>query len=141
MFAFKFNGPGLGYELALSLFSSDLVWLKGPYPPGAISERAHYENDLHQKIPDGKKAISDGGFGKAGDTKLSTSNPHDERDLRKFKGRAKARQEAFHSRLKRFESISCGTFRHGMDCHRICFEAICVICQYEMELVSPMFDV
>jgi len=142
LFAHKFNGPGLGYELALSLFEDKLVWLKGPYRPGEFNDRSMFESELRGKIPAGKKVVADGGYRKkGGDPKVSTTNAHDSRELRKFKARAKSRQENFHSRIKRFEAVNCGVFNHGIDEHQICFEAICVICQYEMDLGFPMFTV
>jgi len=138
-FSHKFHGPGLGCELALSLFVDELVWLRGPAPAGD-SDMKTCKSDLKGRIPKGKKAIVDGGHKDSRDLELSRTNTHDEHELRKLKSRAKARQEHFHSRVKRFKSVS-GDFRHGIDRHRICFEAICVICQHEMELTSPLFDV
>ena len=139
-YSHKFHGPGVGYQLALSLFTSDLVYLKGPDPAGQ-SDMQEYQAELKDLMPDGKKIVVDGGYNDKADKKLSRSNANDDRQLRKFKARAKARQESFHSRVKRFESVATTPFRHGMDRHKTCFEAICVICQYEMELVSPLFDI
>lgn len=138
MYSHKFNGPGVGYQLALSLFTSDLVYLKGPSPAGE-PDVTEYQAELKAMIPDGKKVIVDGGYKDKDDNKLSNTNAHDPRPLRKFKARAKSRQEQFHARIKRFESVTA-SFRHGMNRHKTCFESICVICQYEMELVSPLFD-
>jgi hypothetical protein len=48
--------------------------------------------------------------------------------------------ETFNSRLKNFHCLD-DRFRHGIDKHKICFEAICVIVQYQLENGSPLFDV
>lgn len=137
LFSHKYNGPALFYELALSLFTSDLVHMKGPEQK---DDRGIYRSELQAKIPEGKKAIADGGYRDKKDPKISTPNVHDPPELRKFKGRAKARQETFNSRIKRFDCLK-NDFRHKRERHKVCFEAICVICQYEMELGSPLFDV
>jgi len=138
-FAHKFNGPGLGYELALHLFESRLVWLK-QNPNTSENDRLVYTQELEQKIPVGRVAIADGGYRKKGDRKLATPNPHDPPELRTFKARARMRQEHFHSRIKRYKSLDM-PFRHGRDRHEQIFEAVCVILCFEMELVSPLFDV
>ena len=138
-YSHKSNSAGLSYELALDLFESKLVWLKGPLPAGR-PDLGIYQSALRQMIPAGKKAITDGGYNDKKDPKLSQPNSHDTEALRTFKARARMRQEAFHSRLKRFHCIT-DNFRHGIERHGVCFVAVSVICAYEMELVSPMWSV
>jgi len=148
-YSHKSNSAGLNYELALSLTEPKLVWLKGPLPAGANPDLGVYQNKhpqlgeageaLKNKIPTGKKAITDGGYSDRKDPKLSQPNSHDTEELRTFKARARMRQEAFHSRLKRFHCLT-DVFRHGIDRHGVCFEAVAVICAYEMELVSPIWS-
>ena len=99
-----------------------------------------YKSDLKAKIPAGKKIVVDSGYRDKADPKLAPPNSHDSEELRTFKARAKMRQESFNKRMKRFKCLD-GKFRHGRDRHQSCFEAIAVTCQYEMELVSPPFDV
>jgi hypothetical protein len=55
---------------------------------------------------------------KGGDPKLVRPNSHDSEALQKFKSRARARQESFHVRIKRFACLS-GAFRHSIDRHKI----------------------
>jgi hypothetical protein len=62
----------------------------------------------------------------------------DER-VAKFKSRARARHESFNGRLKFFDILQ-NTFRHGEARHKIAFEAVCVIVQYQMDNGSPLFD-
>ena len=83
-FSHKFSGPGIGYELALALFSSDLVWLNGPNLP-SVNDLAVYQDKLKNEIPDGKKAVVDGGYGDKKDAKLSHTSAHEPKELRKFK--------------------------------------------------------
>ena len=54
--------------------------------------------------------------------------------------RARARHETFNGRIKNFGCLD-DRFRHGMEKHKICFEAVCVIVQYQLENGSPLFDI
>lgn len=139
LFSHKFNGPALAYELALSLYESKLVWLKGPLPAGSNNDRKIFKSELRQKIPDGKKVVTDGGYRNRKDPVISAPNSHDAPELRTFKARARMRQENFNNRIKRFACLK-NNFRHGRDEHGLCFVAVAVICAYEMELVWPIWE-
>ena len=66
-------------------------------------------------------------------------NLFDPRDMAEFKQRVLARHESFNQRLKSFRCLTT-KFRHGIDDHKVAFEAVCVITIYEMENGSPLFD-
>jgi hypothetical protein len=93
-------------------------------------------------MPPGKLAIADRGYISAGrdeQAMLSTPNDLDDERVAKFKSRARARHESFNGRLKFFDILQ-NTFRHGEARHKIAFEAVCVIVQYQMDNGSPLFD-
>jgi len=138
-FSHKFKGPGVAYEFALSIYDSQLVWMRGPYK-ASVSDKAIYNRELKAMIPDGCLVVADGGYQDKKDPALATPNPRDPPELLTFKARARMRQEAFHSRLKRFECLKT-KFRHSAQHHKACCEAVCVIIQYEIELGAPLFDV
>jgi phage terminase large subunit GpA-like protein len=71
---------------------------------------------------------------------LAMPNSSNPKALRSFKSCARVQQESFNSHLKTFEIIN-GRFRHGIEKHKVVFEAVCVILQYQLELTSPLFDV
>jgi hypothetical protein len=50
------------------------------------------------------------------------------------------KHEKFNSMTKRLGCLS-GRFRHGVEHYVTCSEAICVICQYQLEDDMPLFDV
>ena len=137
-YSHKFKQAGLTYELALSVYLNRLVWMRGP---GKASKHdiTVFREKLLKKIPPGKRVIGDNGY-RGEKEKVSTPNRHDSPELRKFKSRARSRQEAFNSRIKSFGCLS-ETFRHGVKKHRRCFEAVCVIAQHQLEFGSPLFDV
>lgn len=140
LFTYKHTGPGLSYELALNLWKSELVWVNAN-DRTKDNDRANSVKHLRAMIPEGKKAVTDRGYrGRGGDPKVAAPNTWDPPELRTFKARGRMRQEAFHSRIKRFNCLT-DSFRHSRSKHALCFETVCVLLQYEMELVSPLFDV
>jgi len=138
-FAHKYKGPGLGYELALHLYEPKLVWLRKNNKTKDSDIKA-YRQELKKKIPAGKFVVADGGYADKNDLQMASPNAYDPPELKTFKARARMRQEHFHSRIKAFNCLT-SAFRHGEDRHASCFEAICVVLCFEMELVSPLFDV
>ena len=110
----------------------------------SISCRSERHLYLQEQRPEGqnssgKRVIADGGYPGQQEI-ISGPNPMDPKPLRKFKSRARMRHESFNSRLKRFRCLDV-RFRHGVSRHKVVFEAICVICQYQLENGHPLFDV
>lgn len=139
LFSHKFHGPGLAYELALDLWSNQLVWVIGPFKAGS-SDKQIFKLELKKKIPAGKKLVTDGGYASKTMPECATPNANDPEPLRVFKARAKMRQESFHSRVKKFDCLN-EPFRHSAARHKTCFMAACVIAQYDIELCTPLLDV
>jgi DDE superfamily endonuclease len=139
-YSHKFHEAALNYELAVSVTESRLLWVNGPFP-AAVGDLTVFRRDLKAKVPPGGKLIGDKGY-RGEDVRhiISTPRSSDPRELRKFKSRARSRHERFNGMVKSFDCIA-ERFRHGIHCHKIVFEAVCVICQYQVELVSPLFDV
>mmetsp|Transcript_49 Transcript_49/g.73 ORF Transcript_49/g.73 Transcript_49/m.73 type:complete len:339 (+) Transcript_49:84-1100(+) len=138
-FSFKYHRAGWCYELALSLADSKLVWMNGPFPAGMSDQKIFKEEGLQEKLVAlGKKAIADSGYS---GPQISTRNEaYDSDSVRIFKSRALLRQEKFNGRMKTYESLS-SRFRHEEDKFKSVFEAIAVLCVYEMENGMPMYDI
>lgn len=94
---------------------------------------------LLDSIPDGRKVIGDKGYRGEPD-KISTPNLHDSLIVHEYKGRARARQETFFKRIKDFQIIQ-QRFRSDIAKHKIAFEAVCVLVQYDIENGHPLFAV
>jgi hypothetical protein len=60
--------------------------------------------------------------------------------VKNFKSRALLRHETFNGYMKKFDALS-GRFRHSVERFENCFEAVCVVCQYQIEIESPLFDI
>lgn len=91
------------------------------------------QHTLKNKIPVGKKAITDGSYPDKKDPKLMQPNSHDPEQLCTVKASARMCQEAFHSHLKQFHCLT-DIFRQGQELYGTCFVA--VIWANEMEMWS-----
>ncbi|KAG7352705.1 hypothetical protein IV203_008753 [Nitzschia inconspicua] len=141
-FSHKYNHAGLCYELGISIGSNRLVWMNGPFPAGKSDLKIFKEDGLKAMLIAKKKmCIADGGY--AGSDHIhhcSTPNIHDSRPVRRFKARALKRHEKFNGLIKNFHSVDC-RFRHFIGKFKSVFEAICVICQYQIETDKPLYHV
>jgi hypothetical protein len=132
------------YEVAVSVFKPKICWISGPWKGGKPDKEIMKESGLLDKIPEGKLVIADGGYSikdQQSRKKLSLPQTTDSKELQNFKSRARLRQETVNSRLHNFGCLSTLAFRHGYDYHKDAFEAVCVICQYQMDNGSEPFAV
>ena len=125
------GSAGVNYEIALLLHKPILAWVKGPLPPGKFPDISVFRMELKGKLPAGKRIVGDDGY-KGEPEYISTRNDLDPPELIVFKERVMARHETFNQRLKTFECLTT-PFRHGVDNHKVAFEAVCAITMYEIE--------
>jgi hypothetical protein len=138
-YSFKYNKPGLAYEIGIAIFHNKVVWINGPFQAGNNDLMIFRKPDgLKSKLPAGKMAIADRIY--TPDEQCSTRNALDSQIVARFKNRAQARQESFNSRIKTFNILS-HRFRHGHKKHYIAFEAVVVLAQYDMDNGNPLFAV
>jgi len=139
-YSHKYGKAGVDYELAISISTNQLVWINGPFPAGTSDLKVFKKpGGLRELLTSiGKRGIADGGY-PGYPRLLSTPNSLDSKEVKKFKSRALKRHETFNGMTKRFNCLS-GRFRHSVDRFGTCFEAICVICQYQIEK-DPLYDV
>jgi hypothetical protein len=140
-YSHKFKRSALNYEVGVSVYDNALVWLSGPTKASQHDITIFRSPDgLKEIIPDGRRVIGDRGYASRREAAvLSTPNSSDPTEVRKFKSRARARHESFNGKIKNFRVLS-ECFRHNLEDHKTVFEAICVICQYQLENGSPLFD-
>lgn len=135
----KFKSAGVTYEIGIAVYHNKVVWINGPHK-AAVHDKEIYESKLRKKMPAGKKAIADRGYrGEEGRRTLCIRNTHDSPAMKDFKRRVRARHENFNARLRVFNILE-HRFRHGVERHQTVFEAVCVICQYDMENGHPLLD-
>ena len=136
-YSHKFEQSGLNYELGMSVFENKLVWMNGPFKASRHDITIYRKAGLQNMIPEGYRVVADRGY--VGEpTQICTPNSHDPAELRKFKSRARAGHETFNAHIKNFRCPE-ERFRHGVNNHKTVFEALCIICQYQLENGSPLF--
>ena len=141
-FSHKKNRAGWCYEVGISLFTSNLVWMNGPHKAGANDKTIFgFPGGLKELLAqEGVKAIGDK-FYNGHQNEVCTFNAQDSDEVKKFKSRALKRHESFNALLKQYAVLD-GRFRHrGPEKFATCFEAVAVICQYRLELECPLYDV
>jgi hypothetical protein len=128
------------YELGIGLFKNQLVWMNGPFKAGESDNGTLKKRGLKAKLEAaGKRGIDDSGYPGHPEL-LSTPNNHDFKAVKKFKSRALKWHEKFNGMTKNFDCLS-GCFFHSVEQFSQCFEVICVICQYQLEMGDPLYDV
>ena len=138
----KFKHAALKYELAISVWDGNLVWINGPHR-GGKHDLTIFREGLKHMLVDGKMAIADRGYNSSKPDeirKLATPNRADSKALAGFKARARSRHETFNERIKNFAILS-QTFRHDPLLHKAAFEAACVMVQYQIENGAPLFSI
>ena len=131
-FSFKFKGPGLKYEIGLSITTGRIVWVNGGIPC-KTHDLTLARSRLVKKLFRGEKIIADSGYR---DDRyfvhpLSVLHNPD------FYKNVRARHENINFRIKTFKVIG-STFRHPLHKHVKCFFAVANIVQLKIDNGNPM---
>ena len=139
----KYRKAALKYEIAVHLNKSQIVWINGPFP-GAVHDKVIYCSGLKDKIPPGKKILSDSVYSSAAHpddhAKLALKDPLDDKQTAKYKARGTSRHETLNGRLRFFKSLS-NTYRHKKENHRFILYSVAVIVQTEMNMGHELFAI
>lgn len=131
-YSHKFNGPGLRYEVAVSISSGLMCWVNGPYPAGLYPDIKIFNEQLKEKLGENEKVLADGGY-RGPKCRYSYSNQNE-----LLSGAIRARHEKVNRRMKQFRILST-TFRHEKYLHVYCFHAIANLTQLMLRH-EPMFS-
>ena len=139
-YSHKHHSSGLNYEIAISVWENKVVWTNGPFAAGNNDIKI-FNQALRGKMEslNGKLGVADLGY-RGGKHVLAIPNSHDSEDVREFKSRVLSRHETFNGKVKNYDCLS-GRFRHDLKKHKLCFDSVVLIGQYQMDHGSPLFDV
>jgi hypothetical protein len=136
-FSHKFHGPGVKYEVGICIITGWIVWFNGPFPAGNPDlriSRLGICNYLEKK----EMILADGGY-RDGSTHHDT--PTGLHNLgQRMRSLCRARHETINGRLKSFKILST-KFRHKLDKHQSCFQAILNITQIHIMVYDCNFQV
>jgi len=125
-YSHKFKGPGLRYEVALCTQNGWICWIKGPFAPGPWTDINFFRGWLKNRLQAGERCEADLGY--RGD--FAINDPREYRTVEecKMKENIGARHETVNRRFKQFNCLR--NFRHRIDLHGYCFDAVAVITQF-----------
>ena len=139
----KFDGPGLRYEVGVSILSGDIVWVNGPYLPGKCNDHTIFKDyGLLEHLEDGERVETDDGyifldpeFTKA---RSGIFHPEVNKDVR---NRVRARHETINRRMKVFNCLAQKFHHSDLGKHQDCFRAVAAIVQYALEHGEQIWQV
>ena len=133
-YSYKHGCAGHNVQIVLSIWDQQVYDVT--ISRGGLNDAGNVlKSGLLEKIPEGCRAIVDGGY-PGYLAKFSGYNQFDPEFLKKFKGRTKSRQETFNARLKIFDVLS-DKFDHDKEKFPMCMTAVAVLVQYTIEDTDP----
>jgi len=136
----KFDGPGLRYEVALCIQTGWIVWINGPFAPGPWPDISIFRDGLKKLLFLGERVEADNGS--RGDFAVDAPEERCPNLLQHIaKAWCRSRHETVNKRFKQFNVLK-NCFRHDIEKHMICFQAIVVVTQIALtDGGEPLFDV
>ena len=131
----KFKGAAIKYEIGIDL-DGNYAWVSPPYR-GSVHDSTIFKRALRNLVPDGCCVIVDSAYG-IEDDKVAPVSEYDDAPVTDFKKRVKSRHETGNKRIKDF-AITSTCFRHQLDFHSACFDAVVVLCQFNVENGENLF--
>ena len=139
-FSHKHNGPGVRYEIAVSLKRGHLVWIHGPFPCGQWPDVSIFRNCLKSFLDKNERVEADDGY--IGEEPISCKTPGGfysrSEDVDDARRRLRSRHETANARIK-YYGICSQTFRHELQRHGLAFRAVSVLVQLAIENGEPLF--
>jgi hypothetical protein len=137
-YSFKFRSAGLRWEVAVSIYSGDIVWINGPFPCGQWPDLKIYRESLNELLKQtGERAETDLGYrgepATVNHPECCNADSYEKQTVR-------SRHETVNRRFKQFNVLG-RTFRHDKERHTEVFTAVAVITQLSIETGSPLFQV
>ena len=140
-YSHKLNGPGIRYEIGISLKKGHLVWVHGPFPCGEWPDVMIFRHCLKDFLDENERVEADDEY--MGEEPVSCKMPGGfysrSEDVGLWRQRLRSRHETANSRLKNFD-ILCQRYRHGLEDHAFIFRAVAVLTQLAIESGEPLFD-
>ena len=126
----KHNGAGFRYELAMAIFSSNVVWFSGPYPCGENQDLTIFrKRGLRTLLKNAnERCIADGIYK---DPRVSEKHKGC-KEWRRAKSRFRARHETLNSRLKSFKILE-ERFRSNEEKFKVSFKACLFFTQIDLK--------
>ena len=139
-FSHKFKGPGVRYEVAVSIKEGWIVWVRGPFACGKWPDICIVMQDNvgleHQLLP-GEYYVADNGYNSAFSSAVTPRNvaPEDKPMHQRIRGR----HESCNKRFKQWRILS-NPFRPNVEKHFMVFKMVANITQLILQHEEPLFE-
>jgi len=137
----KHNGPGLRYEVAVSLKRGDIVWVHGPFPCGMWPDVKIFKFGLKHWLDEGERVEADDGY--IGQEPMACKTPGGfssrVEGVCGERNRLRSRHETINKRLKDFEILK-QRYRHERYDHAFVFRAVAILVQLAKQNGEPLFQ-
>ena len=137
-YSHKFKGPGLRYEIGVSIQGGDIVWTNGPFACGFWPDISIFRLALIFLLAIGEMVEADRGY-RGEPTRVRLPHEYVNRSDKRAKDRARARHETLNGRLKNWGCLS-QTYRHHLKKHILVFRAVVVITQISIDKGETLFQ-
>jgi len=138
----KFRGPGLRYEVAVSLKRGEIVWVNGPYECGVWPDIKIFRDSLITFLDPFERVEADDGYIGEQPRKCKTPGGFASRSdnaAGELRNRIRSRHETANSRLKNFGALK-QVYRHSLLDHGAVFRSVAILCQISFECGEPLFS-
>lgn len=139
LYSEKLKGPGLGYQIASSMHTSDIVFVDGPYLPGEHNDIEMFRRSgLAKMLNKGERINADQGYvGEDPEFFVTPEGMGPGRKSKAFvkqKKRNDGRTETFNTNWTSFNIMTAKPFRHSIEKHALAFYAIAALTQVAIEM-------
>ena len=130
-YSHKFKGPGLRYEVAVSIDKDGIIWTNGPFPAGQFPDIKIFRQALRCLLEPNEKVIADKGY-------IGEPN-HVVIDRDEMNSIYRARHETCNERFKQFNILK-NVFCHNVGKHGIVFHSVVVLTQLSLQCGEELFE-
>lgn len=138
----KQKGASVKYEVAISIYSGDIVWIHGPHV-GSKHDYTIFKEKLKQMLDEDEMIEADAGYGIKGvsyDDVIRSRDDYLTEEERLEKSEIRARHETCNRRFKTW-SILKQQFRNCRKKHQLVFFAVVVMTQLSIDNGNVLFGV
>lgn len=140
-YSYKYNGPGLRYEVGVCIRTGAIVWIHGPFAPGDYNDIEIFRHAMIAFLEDGERVEADAGYRGEHPRYVKIPDVLEEgTNVQRMRQRLMKRHETVNKRLKNFGCLK-QAFRHDLVFHSACFRAVAVVTQLAFENGEPVFQV
>jgi len=128
-YSFKHNGPGIRYEISVSIRTGKITSINGPFPCGAFPDLKIFRSGIKNWLEESEMVIADKGYP---DPKVFQDN-----QLERF---VRSRHEHINKRLRHFGVLRY-KFVHDLKKHSVCFRAVANLTQLTIVSGEPLYNI